>query len=1314
VPGLVDAIYDSPMADDIESGLPETPLVEEGPSQAIPRLTIQSLRLENFKSYGGVVDVGPFHKSFSSIVGPNGSGKSNVIDAMLFVFGRRAKQLRHGKLHELIHHSDSHPSAASATVTVFFEEIVDTGEGDNDYEVIPNSEFSVARRAFRNDTSKYFLDGKDVKMSTVVDLLKAKGVDLDNNRFLILQGEVELISMMKPKALNPNDEGLLEYLEDIIGSNRHVDLIAESAQQVECLNDERSHKLKLVKATERERDAFDDAKKEAEEYLDKERNFLNQKMRITRWRLSQRNKAVEEHRQTEMTASESFDLSRLSLKEAESKAKALQDLFETKKSHANKLSDRLNAAKENYAVSERADIQLGTELKALKAKLNKLQQNADRESARAGKELEHADAHSTSKDDAEKVVLELQQNLKDASCSLDQVRSRIHATSEPSRKLLDHKQAELLPFKAVVNQYQHDFDVLKSEHDMLLRALEEPTLALAGATESLAQVKSDLLAARAEQSVLLERRNACNTDGEKKRIELNSARANLNKATTDVSNLRRLLEETKQAKETQASSSKLIRSLYEATRTGRISGLVGRLGDLGSIDPKYGTAAGAAAGSYLDNMVVKTADDAQACIEYMREQNLGRATFIILEKLSYLTPKMTASKFDGPRLFDMVQVADETNRIAFYLALRDTLVANFLEEARRMAFKPTRLNRVVTLRGELIESSGAMTGGGSAPPRFRLGAKTSAPPIPEKSEQQSADSIERNLDNALRQGKELNEKISILETDCRNIAIMSEEIETNLVKSTNRVKSLEVQINEISFSMPKLKQLAAQATRLLTDKNSPDMMKIDSVRSRLRDAELALQSAKSACVDMESAIQELLSRLQELNSTDEIKSAAERVDKIEQDISHQRSIVSSSNSRMVAARKNSESAAASASKSLKSIEKVTQERNAVKAKRTELEGQAKELTDTFQALEKEHDIALNEVKRLAKEHSAVKAELKSLRHEELHHVEKVNEAHRIVVLCQNEIKDMRNSLRSLQRKLQESMKITLEGQQEQSELAGSNDGNEDGKEISDGSGAQPMTEQFSDRGHTDELTVASTLSTDLGAPEDELSPRAEKELEISIAVLEREMTSMKPNISAIAEYRRKNEDYKKQVCELDDLTNRRDFVRKENDTLRKARLDEFMHGYSVITLKLKEIYQMITLGGDAELELVDSLDPFSEGIVFSVRPPKKSWKNISNLSGGEKTLSSLALVFALHHFKPTPLYFMDEIDAALDFKNVGIVANYVKERTKNAQFIIISLRNNMFELADRLVGIYKTHNTTKSVTVNPRAFAVPAVSLPVA
>lgn len=175
--------------------------------------------------------------------------------------------------------------------------------------------------------------------------------------------------------------------------------------------------------------------------------------------------------------------------------------------------------------------------------------------------------------------------------------------------------------------------------------------------------------------------------------------------------------------------------------------------------------------------------------------------------------------------------------------------------------------------------------------------------------------------------------------------------------------------------------------------------------------------------------------------------------------------------------------------------------------------------------------------------------------------------------------------------------------------------------------------------------------------------------------------------------------------ELDEVTKARNDARNVHEDLRRLRLECFMEGFGQITLKLKEMYQMITLGGDAELELVDSLDPFSEGIVFSVRPPKKSWKNISNLSGGEKTLSSLALVFALHHYKPTPLYVMDEIDAALDFRNVSIVANYIKERTKNAQFIIISLRNNMFELADRLVGIYKTNNCTKSITIDPKEFS---------
>ena len=170
-------------------------------------------------------------------------------------------------------------------------------------------------------------------------------------------------------------------------------------------------------------------------------------------------------------------------------------------------------------------------------------------------------------------------------------------------------------------------------------------------------------------------------------------------------------------------------------------------------------------------------------------------------------------------------------------------------------------------------------------------------------------------------------------------------------------------------------------------------------------------------------------------------------------------------------------------------------------------------------------------------------------------------------------------------------------------------------------------------------------------------------------------------------------EHAERTCSLTLALSARDSAKARVTELRRRRLDEFMAGLHAIGAKLKEMYHMITMGGNAELELVDSLDPFSEGVLFSVMPPKKSWKNIGNLSGGEKTLSSLALVFALHHYRPTPLYVMDEIDAALDFRNVSIVAGYIQERTRGAQFIVISLRNNMFELARRLVGVYKVNHT---------------------
>ncbi|RHN47844.1 putative P-loop containing nucleoside triphosphate hydrolase [Medicago truncatula] len=198
-------------------------------SQPPSRLFIKEMVMRNFKSYAGEQRVGPFHKSFSAVVGPNGSGKSNVIDAMLFVFGKRAKQRRLNKVSELIHNSTDHHNLDSAEVSVYFQEILDLEDGT--HKAVSGRDFKITRVAFRDNSSKYYINNISSNFTEVTNKLKEKGVDLDNNRFLILQGEVEQISLMKPKSQGPHDEGFLEYLEDIAGTKKYVEKIDESYKQ---------------------------------------------------------------------------------------------------------------------------------------------------------------------------------------------------------------------------------------------------------------------------------------------------------------------------------------------------------------------------------------------------------------------------------------------------------------------------------------------------------------------------------------------------------------------------------------------------------------------------------------------------------------------------------------------------------------------------------------------------------------------------------------------------------------------------------------------------------------------------------------------------------------------------------------------------------------------------------------------------------------------------------------------------------------------------------------------------------------------------
>ena len=166
--------------------------------------------------------------------------------------------------------------------------------------------------------------------------------------------------------------------------------------------------------------------------------------------------------------------------------------------------------------------------------------------------------------------------------------------------------------------------------------------------------------------------------------------------------------------------------------------------------------------------------------------------------------------------------------------------------------------------------------------------------------------------------------------------------------------------------------------------------------------------------------------------------------------------------------------------------------------------------------------------------------------------------------------------------------------------------------------------------------------------------------------------------------------------------------RKANDRfnkIRKARAHKFNTAFRQIDEALKIIYTDMTksskhpLGGNEYLSLDDSDEPYRGGMKFNAMPPMKRFRDMEQLSGGEKTIAALSLLFAIHSFRPAPFFIMDEVDAALDNVNVLKVCNYIRQRSSDFQCIVISLKDMFYERSESLVGICRDVSSSSSRTL---------------
>lgn len=430
--------------------------------------------MENFKSYAGVKEIGPFHKCFSAVVGPNGSGKSNVIDAMLFVFGKRAKKLRLNKVSELIHKSDAVKDNPPkfARVSVYFQEIVDTGDGDEDYDVLTNTDMVVTRIAKKDNTSTYKLNGEKASFRDIANYLNSKGIDLDNNRFLILQGEVEMISMMPPKGKTESDEGLLEYLEDIIGSSKFVEAANLAAQKVDTLSELRQEKLNRVKAVEKEKDNLEGAKQEAEALLGKERDIRRKQNILYQIHGMKAEKEMAKVNEKKAAVEASLESEREKIKQADARIQEIESGLIQQRNDYEVTMHELKRTKEEFSAYERKDIQLREEIKHGRAQKKKL---GEKIKAEEKKEKTARSKHDKAVERIPRLEEEIEQLTEAKSredVKLEKIEEETKEVTQQIRRELEAKTQELAPVKQERASLQATLDTAETE----MRILEDSTI----------------------------------------------------------------------------------------------------------------------------------------------------------------------------------------------------------------------------------------------------------------------------------------------------------------------------------------------------------------------------------------------------------------------------------------------------------------------------------------------------------------------------------------------------------------------------------------------------------------------------------------------------------------------------------------------------------------------------------------------------------------------------------------------------------------------------------------------------------------------
>ena len=1219
------------------------------PYSLITRLAInmgklQRLELCNFKSYKGHTSLLFGDAFFTSIIGPNGSGKSNAMDAISFVLGIKSSHLRSAHLKELIYRGrvlrtstvngegeanglGSHGGEADRTPN-------GTQSERNDpksawvmavYEDDAGDEQTWKRTITSQGASEYRINDRVVTAQAYNESLESENILIKARNFLVFQGDVEAIAIQKPTDLTRLIEqvsGSLEYKAEYDRLKAETEEAAE-AQSVQL------NKRRVINSEIRQ---YQEQKREADKYNKKAEERDQAIVTHVLWKVYHLQRQIEQ--------------STVEIQKHQNELKEFKRGVE-------RYERELDSVKKDYAEKGRL---VNKAEKAIKAKEHEIEdmhnslvpvnEQIQVSTRQLTKYTNRINDITKEKHTQEASLKQHEKDLKVVEKAQAQWQAEWDRTANKQGGQLDAAAlAQYARLKEEVNKRsssdQIRIDSLKRQRtaaEGTVNSLKSKVEAAEFQLHALERDLSNISDRKDEASALVEDTKRA-IDGQKKELNaLISKRLQVEQTRTELEEkLQEVLRKLIDADDGRKQSEKEVRIKETiATLKRTYPGVRGRVNELcRPKQKKYTEAVSTVLGRHFDAIVVDNEATARQCIEYLRDQRAGQATFIPIDTIQV---KAVASNLKGMHhkmkpAIDVVDYEQSVARAISY-ACGNSIICDDLDTAKYLCYERNVDAKAVTLDGTVIHKGGLMTGGRGKDHNARQFGDVEVDKFNKLKDKLMAD-LSALPPSRTRGTEEENFQVELSSLESRYKAAKEEldGLARNLASKKKEVDHAKSQLKE---AQPKYR---AELKKL--DELDEDIQEYQDAVSSVEDEVFANFCAEHGFDDIRD-YEARQGSLQQQAAQKKLEFTTQK-SRLENQLSFERTRLQATEDR---------------------IQGIKDKEQRDRATIDELNERKTGIEDDISHLEAELEGLQEELVEKQKSYQDAATQLASKKQEVSKRAKGMESTLKNITSLEAEMQRASTERYALYRRCKiENIPLPLEPGSAKFDQLPINDIDNDGDAM-DVDGDETMLTALqapttSDYGIAPEF---SELEDDL---RDENSEAIEAELTEKIHDLSASLEKMAPNMHAAERLGNVEEKFRNTEQEFKEASKRYKESKTAFEIVREKREDLFNKAFDHISEQIEPIYSNLTrstssvIGGKAYLT-ADTEEPYLSGISYHTMPPAKRFRDMEHLSGGEKTMAALALLFAIHSYQPSPFFVLDEVDAALDNENVSKLVNYVR------------------------------------------------------